>query len=78
MDSAGTSDGISVLSSLTGLARKTLLQIADEVKANHALLNACQRHEFSPISTGRRYRCIECGGEIDRHAFYWHQIGRRG
>lgn len=80
-NSDGTFDGIAVLSSVTGLPRKTLVEIAAEVKANHALLHACPHHEFSPIlprvPVAQRYRCIECGGEVDHHAYYWHQLGRR-
>ena len=77
----GTYDGIAIMSSVTGLPRKTVAEIAAEVKANHELLDACLYHEFSPIlprvKLGQRYRCIECGGEVDHHAWYWHERGRR-
>lgn len=77
----GTYDGIAVMSSVTGLPRKTVAEIAEEVRANHALLHDCPYHEFAPIQprvkAGQRYRCIECGGEVDHHAWLWHERGRR-
>ncbi len=77
----GTYNGITAIADLSGLSRRSVFQIAADVKANHALLDACPYHEFSPILpravVNQRYRCIECGGEIDYHGWYWHQKGRR-
>lgn len=77
----GTYDGAAVLGELSGLGRETMASIWEEVKSNHAKLNACQWHEFEPVlplATKPRYRCKNCGGEIDSSAFHWHEQGRRG
>ena len=78
----GTYDGIGVMSELTGMSRSKALDLWDRVKANQAKLDACQRHEFEPVSmseTGlrRRYCCQHCGGEVDAHAYHWYEMGRR-
>ena len=52
----------------------------EQMLENQRLLDECPRHEFSPVlplkSKGQWYRCMECGGEVDAHAYYWHQRGR--
>lgn len=78
----GTYDGAGALGELSGLGRPAMVEIWEQVKANHAKLNACPWHEFEavPMSEAglkRRYRCIHCGGEIDQHAHHWHEQGRR-
>lgn len=77
----GTYDGPGVMADLTGLSRQSMVELAEQVKANNALLNACAYHDFSPIlprvPLRQRYRCVNCGGEVDHHAWYWHQQGRR-
>lgn len=82
----GTYDGAGVMADLTGLSRQSMADLAAEAKANSERLAACSYHEFAPIQLPQevpvaplrqRYRCIECGGEVDRHAWYWHQQGRR-
>lgn len=77
----GTYDGVGVMSEMSGLSRADVLSIAEQVKDNHAKLNSCSYHEFEPIlplaRVGQKYRCIWCGGEIDAHAYYWHEQGRR-
>ncbi|MBP6801676.1 MAG: hypothetical protein KA128_11120 [Zoogloea sp.] len=77
----GTYDGAGVMADLTGLSRQSMADLAAEVKANSERLSACPYHEFAPVQPmaplRQRYRCIECGGEIDRHAWYWFQQGRR-
>lgn len=79
------SDSLDKLSQATGLTRSTMLEVLAEVKANSAKLDACPRHDFEPVPGARvvfgqpdRYRCRQCGGEVDRHAYYWHEQGRRG
>lgn len=75
------SDALDKLGALSGLGRQTMLEIAEQVKANHARLNGCARHEFALIPGGaplrQKYRCTLCGGEVDHHAWYWHEQGRR-
>lgn len=78
----GTYRGIGVLGELTGLGGETVQKLADHVKANHSRLMACRSHDFETINPdvrlGRqRYRCIHCNGEVDFHAYHWHEIGRR-
>lgn len=82
----GTYDGVGVMADLTRLSRTSMADLAAEVKANAERLNACPYHEFAPVQMApgvpmaplrQRYRCIECGGEIDRHAWYWFEQGRR-
>lgn len=74
-------DALDTLGALTGLNRATMEELAAQVKANNAKLNACRWHDFAPIPPmqplRQRYRCEHCGGEIDAHAYYWHQQGRR-
>ena len=78
-------DSLDTLSAATGLSRQTMLELAAQAKANVARLNACPWHDFEPVPGAKvvfgqpdRFRCQRCGGEIDRHAFYWHEQGRRG
>jgi hypothetical protein len=61
-----------------------MLELAHTAKANYQRLNICQWHEFEPAPGAKlvlgqpcRYRCVHCAGEVDRHAFYWHEQGRR-
>ena len=80
----GTFDGIGVMSDLTGMPCERLKRLAEEVKANRETLDSCAYHEFEriiqeyePAWSRQRYRCRHCGGEIDAHAYYWHEQGRR-
>lgn len=82
----GTYDGVGVMADLTGLSRTSIADLAAEAKANSERLRSCPYHEFAPVQMApgvpmtplrQRYRCIECGGEIDRHAWYWFEQGRR-
>lgn len=72
---------LDVLGQVTGLSRDTMNEVLLQVQANHAKLNACARHDFAPIDPvkvmGQRYRCTHCAGEVDHHAWYWHEQGRR-
>lgn len=72
---------IDKLSAASGIPIDEILKIGESVQRNHAKLNGCDRHEFEPIMPlkpiGQHYRCVRCGGEIDHHAYYWHEQGRR-
>lgn len=77
-------DSLDQLATATGLTRETMLELAAQAKANQARLGPCPWHDFEPVPSARvvlgqpsRYRCKRCGGEVDRHAFYWHEQGRR-
>jgi len=64
-------------------------QIMADVKANHAKLESCDRHDFSqPIDRRTKepipervvfcdWRCVRCGGWVDCHAKHWFDIGVR-
>lgn len=72
----GTYDGLAAMGSVTGLSRQTMLEIAADVKANHARLTACARHDFAPADTGARRRvCRNCDGWSDLHAVHWYEKG---
>lgn len=72
---------LEVLGEMSGISRDTMTTLLEQVQANHARLNGCPRHDFEPIAplalVGQKYRCTHCGGEVDSHAWYWHQRGRR-
>ena len=80
-NSNGTYDGVGIMADLSGLSRQSMVDLAAEVKVNVDRLSACPYHEFAPIlplaALRQRYRCIECGGEVDRNAYVWHERGRR-
>jgi hypothetical protein len=65
-----------------GLSTEAMLEIAAQVKGNSERLNACARHDFEPVpgklkfGNPSRYRCKHCQGEVDNHAWYWHEKGR--
>lgn len=78
------SDSLDTLSTATGLSRETMLVLVAQAKANQQRLDACAWHDFEPAPGAKlvfgqpgRYRCKHCGGEVDRHAFYWHEQERR-
>lgn len=72
-----------VIQQLTGIKPADTASILQQVKANSAKLNACQAHAFEPSpgqehkNLGKRYICTRCRGEVDAHAYYWHEIGRK-
>ena len=54
--------------------------LADEVRANHQLLESCARHDFQPEGgqEGKlfpRYGCVKCNGRVDGHAAHWYNLG---
>lgn len=75
----GTYDGIGVMSSLTGLSRQSMLEIHENVKANHAKLDGCSGHDFSlmPDPRQRKRLCTVCGGEVDVVSALWYERGSR-
>lgn len=81
----GTYNGVTLMAELTGLGQDEIRAIAEQVKANQAKLDACPWHEFERSTatgmlrsvTHQRYVCRNCGGEVDHHAHYWHELGRR-
>ena len=77
----GTYNGVGALSELTGLSPQDVVEIAEQARANSEALRSCPCHDFSPILPrrvlGQKYRCIECGGEVDARAYHWYMEGRR-
>ncbi len=59
-------DGADELSKLSGLSRDDVKSIWEEVKANHAKLSACERHNFTPqlVGLGKRVTCNRCNGSM--------------
>lgn len=76
----GTFNGIAVMGELSGLGESEVMKIWAAVKANGAKLESCEYHIFWPINPivkyKQRYRCSACEGEIDAHAYHWHEKGR--
>jgi hypothetical protein len=56
-------------------------KIAQEVRANHALIDGCLLpHDFVPIEDKRRLfarkeKCGKCGGIVDFSAAMWYKRG---
>jgi hypothetical protein len=69
------------LHEMSGIRESALKEIWEKVKANHALLDGCERpHQFEERSRpgspdGHKYRCERCGGEIDSIAASWYIQG---
>lgn len=53
-------------------------RIIADVKANAAILAACDNHlfEFLKDSLPPEWRCEHCGGVIDGPALHWYMVGR--
>lgn len=74
-----------------GVPREDMNKILAEIKANSAKLDGCIVHDFSicldrrtkqPIAEptpqqtfGGRWRCKNCGGEVDASAKRWYNLG---
>lgn len=66
------------LSQAVGIAQTGLLSIWEQVKANHALLETCKRHDFGSTDArklGAKYTCRVCGGAADAVAVTWYERG---
>ena len=76
----GTYEGLGALGELAGISRSSAQDMLAQVKANSQRLSGCAWHDFAPIpplrTLGQRYRCEHCSGEVDAHAYHWHEIGR--
>lgn len=75
----GTYNGVKAMAAMTGLAEKSIEQIALDVKENHRKLAACLNHAFEPAKGPfqRRRVCTCCGGEVDSIAAGWYELGRK-
>lgn len=72
-------DSLDTISSATGLSRLALTEIWADVKANHARLESCARHDFQLVDPAQplrsKYACTACGGTVHRTEFYWYSRG---
>lgn len=66
--------GINILSSLSGLSRKDIKEIAIKVIENNKILNACSTHNFTLIEK-RKWKCSNCGGVVDTTKKIWYEKG---
>lgn len=74
----GTINGVGVMSDLTGLSQSAIEYIWNDVKANHAKLNACPSHDFDQPQPGQRQRkCKACGGTVGMLEARWYELGLR-
>lgn len=72
-------NGAQVLGRISGLSEETVREIWEDVKKNHALLDACERHRFEDMTPGKplgkKYKCSACGGTADAVAVRWYELG---
>jgi hypothetical protein len=51
-----------------------------EAGENVRRLAACPGHLFVALDPSRgpcsRYMCLNCSGDVDRHAAHWYEVGR--
>ena len=61
------------------LTKTEIKDIWEEVKANHARLSKCPRHEFVPMDDNRvlprRFKCASCGGTLGAVEAHWYTKG---
>lgn len=80
LPSNAVADSLDSISSATGIDREVMLALWAEVKANHAKLEACPRHDFiamepDPRRLSGKWRCASCGGEVEASAARWYRLG---
>lgn len=73
-------DAVGLLSSISGLSKDDTRKIFEEVRANSAILDSCQRHRFEVFTkyeSGmvKKYKCSACGGTVDSLAKNWYERG---
>jgi len=77
MDTVGkvTFSPFDKLSSLTGLPKGEIRDIAKAVTENNKILNACKMHKFDTEIQKRKWRCSNCSGTVDATAKLWYEKG---
>lgn len=68
------------ISAITGLSRRTMQEIFEQVKANQKLLDECKGHDFSKPWEKRgemivKWQCTKCLGLVDPYAKRWYERG---
>ena len=70
--------GWDTLSKVSGLSTNDVKGIWKSVKENHALLNSCSFHIFTPHPSpnmSRRYVCDNCKGTVGSLEKVWYEQG---
>lgn len=71
-------DSLDVLSKVSGISKKEVRAIFEEVKRNHKLLDGCIRpHDFIAFGKGpmRNERCTRCNGVVSSSAANYYKQG---
>lgn len=73
-------NALEVLGKVSGLGTDEAKRIFEQVKENHAKLDACDGHDFEPHERQgklvRSYKCLCCNGVIDSINRQWYERGR--
>lgn len=78
MDEDRRTNGIEMLSRLSGMPQSEVRSAWEDVKANSARLEGCTGpHEFGPLIAvmNAKYTCAKCGGTIRSMDRYWYDRG---
>lgn len=80
MDNDNKETVADTLSKVTGLKKKDIHDIFEEVKANHAILDRCDIHNFEPLieeegKIPRKYVCSKCKGWVSSSNAQWYIKG---
>ncbi|MFY9479159.1 MAG: hypothetical protein WAQ08_16055 [Aquabacterium sp.] len=75
----GTVDGLGVMADLTNRPRADMDALWAEVKANHAKLQACRRHDFvrpaGIVPINAKLTCRACDGWASPSDARWYDLG---
>lgn len=68
------------ISEISGVPPRDVRETWEKVKQNRAQLDACDRHNFNidlhpEKTTGKRWRCANCGGEVNSENKHWYELG---
>ena len=71
---------LEALGKASGLDSGEVDRVFEDVKVNHAKLDACDGHDFEPCERigelVRSYRCTRCDGVLDTIMRLWYERGR--
>lgn len=75
----GKIDGLGVMADLTNRPRADMVSLWEEVKANHAKLQDCQRHDFvwpaGTVPMNAKVICRACTGWVSPSDARWYELG---
>lgn len=54
--------------------------LIQEILRNESILNSCSKHSFTvdltpDLSTGKRWQCTNCKGNVDTLTKFWYEKG---